>query len=480
MGAIRGFIGGAYQGVNPVAANETLINWYPSAVETPGGTTPVELLPTPGVSTVATAGVAGGRGAWAGDGRCFVVYGDTLYELDASWTLTNRGSVAYNANPVTFATNGDAGNQLLITSGGNAYSYDLATNVLTLEIAGDCLMGGGTDGYGVVFGAAQFRISELFDLTTWDPTQFAQRSIQPDLWQAMICDPYGYITLFGSKTSESWSNTGAGSFFFAPDRSGLMEEGIAAPFSAKQAGKHKVWLATNGNGGYQVMAAQGFTPRRISHHALERAIAGYSVVSDAIGDTYEQEGHAFYLLTFPTAGVTWCYDFTTAAWHQRGTWIAGAFTYWRPRHHCFAFGRHLALDPDSAAVCEVSDAVHTDVGGLPIVRERQFYAGGAENQRVFFDYLGVHVQPGVGLASGAAESVNPSLMLAASDDYGQTFGAERTAPIGARGAYGQKCEWWGLGSAHGRVYRLRASAAVPVRLTAAYQRVRTASPLAVA
>lgn len=480
MSAIRGFIGGAYQGTNPIAANETLINWYPSAVETPGGTTPVELLPTPGVSTVVSASVAGGRGAWAGDGRAFVVYGNTLYELTAALTLTSRGTLAYDTNPVTFATNGDAGNQLLITSGGNAYSYDLGTNVLTLEISGNCLQGGVLDGYGVVFGNAQFRISELFDLTTWDPTQFALRSIQPDLWQAMICDPYGYITLLGSKTSESWSNVGTSPFPFAPDRSGLLEEGIAAPFSVKQAGKHKVWLSTNGNGGYQVMAAQGFTPRRISHHALERAIAGYATVTDAIGDTYEQEGHAFYLLTFPAAGVTWCYDFSTAAWHQRGTWINGAFTYWRPRFHFFAFGRHLALDPDSAALFEITDTVHTDVGGIPIVRERQFYAGGAENQRIFFDYLAVHVQPGVGLTSGAAESVDPTLMLAASDDYGQTFGVERTAPVGARGNYGQKCEWWGLGSGCGRVYRLRASAAVPFRLVAAYQRVRQAAPLAVA
>lgn len=481
MSLIPGFLGGAYAGANPVSANETLINWFLSAVEAPGALTPAEYLPTPGARTFSTASVAGGRAAWAGDGRCFVVHGNTLSELNAAGTATGRGTVVTDTNPATIASNGDAGNQLLITSGGNAYCYDLTANTLTLVLTGGVLQGGVVDGYGVVLittpGGVQFQISALFDLSTWDPTMFAQRSIQPDLWQAMLVDPYGYITLYGSKTSESWSNTGAASFPFAPDRSGLIEEGTAAPFSVKQAGKHKVWLSTNGNGGYQVMAAQGFTPRRISTHAIERAIAGYATIADAVADTYEAEGHAFYLLTFPSAGVTWAYDFSTATWHRRGTFQTGAYTYWRPRFFCFAFGKLLAVDADSAVVYEITDAVATDVESLAIVRERTFSAGGRENQIVFYDRLEVLCQSGVGLVTGAAQDMEPHLMLSVSNDYGRTFDIERTASVGAVGDYGRRCAWWGLGSGRGRYYRIRASAAVPWRLTAAYQKVRQGAPL---
>lgn len=481
MSAIPGFIGGAYRGANPVSANETCVNWFPSAIETPNGQGPAELLPTPGVRTWGTSPVDGGRGAWAGDGRTFTVHGDALIEWDSAGTPTNRGAVAVDQYPATFATNGDAGNQLLITSGGNAYCFDLLTNTLTTVISGGVLQCGVVDGYGVVFittpGSVGFRISDLFDLATWDPTQFALRSIQSDLWQAMLVDPYGYITLLGSKTGESWSNADLFPFPFAPDRSGLIEEGIAAPFSFCQAGKHKVWLSTNANGGYQVLAAQGFTARRISTHAIESAIKGYAAVADAEGSTYEEEGHAFYLLTFPTAGVTWAYDFTTQLWHRRGTFINGAYTYWRPAYHVFAFGKHLAADRDSTTVFEVTDTVHTDVDGRAIVRERQFAAGGRENQLVFYDRLEVLCQAGVGLVTGAAEDMNPELMLAVSNDYGQTFGVERTASVGAVGQYGRRCTWWGLGSGHGRVYRLRASAGVPWRLTAAFQKVRQGLPV---
>lgn len=483
MSAIPGFIGGAYQGANPVSANETCINWYASAVETPNGTTPVELLPVPGLLPFATAVASGCRGAWFGDGRCFVVFGDTLLEVAADGTLTSRGTLAIDGRPATFSTNGDAGNQLLITSGGNAYCYDLTTNTLTQVVTGGVIQGGVVDGYGVVLittpGAVQFRISELFDLLTWDPTQFAQRSISPDLWQAMLVDPYGYITLLGSKTGESWSNVGAFPFPFAPDRAGLIEEGIAAPFSLRQAGKHKVWLSTNGNGGYQVMAAQGFTARRISTHGLEHQIASYATVDDALGETYEQEGHAFYLLTFPSAGVTWVYDFSTRLWHRRGTFVNGTFTYWRPVFHVFAFGKLLAGDRDATAIYEVSAASVADVTGS-LVRERAFYAGGAENQPVFFDYLAIHAQPGVGLTSGADEDTDPHLMIGVSNDYGESYPIERTAPLGKVGERDRKCDLWGLGQGTGRYYRIRGSAAVPMRLTAAYQRVRQGAPLQVA
>lgn len=472
MAPIAGFVGGWYSGANPVSAVETLVNLFPSAVETPGGAVTAELLPTPGCRAFATASVSGARGAWAGDGRCFVVFGDSLFEVTVDGVATLRSTMANDGRPVTFSTNGDAGNQVLITSGGSAYCYDLTANTLTLVLSGGVVQAGVSDGYGVaLFDSGVVRFSALFDLLTWDPTQFAQRSIQSDLWTAMLVDPYGYISLIGSKTGESWSNAGGAVLPFAPDRSGLLEEGIAAPFSLAQAGKHKVWLSTNANGGYAVMAAQGFQARRISHHALEHAIAGYATIADAFGQTYEHEGHAFYLLTFPTARVTWAYDFLTQQWHQRGTFQGGAFGPWRPAFHCFAFGKHLAADLESATVYELRDDVYTDVDTLPIVRERQFYAGGSENKPVAFYSLEVLAQSGVGLTTGAASDVDPVLALTVSNDYGRTFGVERVATLGKVGEYGRKCRWWGLGQATGRVYRLRASAAVPLRLSAAFQDV---------
>lgn len=484
MSAIPGFVGGAYEGANPVSAYETCVNLYPSAVETPNGSAPAELLPTPGYSVAATAGESDCRAAFATGpttasvtGRAFFIFGTKLYELTGGGsTLTERGTVVNDGQPATIASNGE---QLLIVAGGNAYSYILASDTLATELTGGCVQGGVVDGYGVVFRNRRIERSDLFDLTTWDPLEFAERSIQGDAWESMLIDPYGYITLLGSKTGESWSNQGTatGSTFpFAPDRSGLIEEGILAPWSLRQAGRHKVWLALNANGGYQVLAAQGFQTRRISTHGIEQIIADMGSIVDAIAETYEEQGHAFYLLTFPNGGYTLVYDFSTGLWHRRASQSAGAFGKWPGAFHCFYERVHYFGAADTDELFALDPDLATD-DGETILREREFSPGGRENQRIFYDHLEVLCQSGVGLSSGSSANTDPKLSLYVSDDYGRTFGSAIEASIGTNGAYGARAQWWGLGSGHGRRYRLRMSAAVPWRLTAAYQKVRPASPL---
>ena len=480
MSAYPGFVGGAYASQNPVSANESLVNWLVEVVETPGGTARTHLVPTPGFKARVSFPTAGGRGAWAGDGRCFVVVGNTLYEVFADYTYLDRGTVAIDQNPATICTNGDGGGQLFVTSGGKGYTFDLGTNTLTEVLSSGVLMGGMLYGYFIAFGNAQIRISDLFDGLTWDPTQFAQRTVGSDLWQAMLVNPYGYLLLPGSKTGEFWYNANSFPFPFAPDNAGFIEEGIAAPFSLKQAGKSMVWLSTNANGGYQVMRAQGFTPERISDHALERALAGYGDVSGAIGETYEREGHAYYLLSIPSARVTWCYDFTTSQklgrpmWHRRGTWepANNSYSYARAVHQCFAFSRYLALDRGSNVLYEMSDAYATDVDGVDLVRERVTPATTDEDGMVFFDNLRLQMQTGVGVPVGRDEDVTPLITLQYSNDFGRTWSKERAASVGASGAYDTRAEWWCLGAGRGRVYRVRCSAAVPYRITNAFQKIR--------
>jgi hypothetical protein len=77
---------------------------------------------------------------------------------------------------------------------------------------------------------------------------------------------------------------------------------------------------------------QGYTAIRISTHAIEYAIQNYAVLTDAIAYTYQQEGHSFYVLTFPTAGKTWVYDVATQMWHERAGFYNGEFT--RHRSNC--------------------------------------------------------------------------------------------------------------------------------------------------
>lgn len=480
----RGFVEESYTAQSPVSSNQALVNMYVQAIERDGGTGKFELCPTPGVQpfcTFTTAGGAtlGGRAAIESEGRVFVIVGNRFHEVFGNGTSVVRGPVAEDANPGTIVADGSGA--LCLTSGGNVYHYDLVTNTLTLVLSGGYLMVGFSFGAFLAFDAVnrRVRISDPFDGLTWDPLEFFERSAQADPWQAMLVDPYGYVMLPGDKTGESWFPNGAASVPFELDKSSMIEEGIAAPFSLQQAGKSKVWLSTNKNGGYQVMRATGFTPARISDHALEDAIAGYGDVSNAIGGTYESKGHAFYQLTFPAVPITWEFNFTTNKWHQRGTWISeeGRFTYWHLVQQCFGFSRHLALDRESGVLYHVSDHFYVDVDDAagnprPLRRLRRSPAVTDEDREVFHDNFRLLAHRGVGVPFGLPEDMNPLIMMRFSDDFGQTWSPEWSATLGVSGQRGIPIEWWGLGQATGRVYEVTFTAGVPFFVTNAFLKVR--------
>ena len=82
--------------------------------------------------------------------------------------LTEIGTVAFDDNPATFATNGDAGNELLVTSGNQGYLYDLGTGEFTNPVS-DVTQCGMVDGYFVALDAATstLKVSDLLDGSTW-------------------------------------------------------------------------------------------------------------------------------------------------------------------------------------------------------------------------------------------------------------------------------------------------------------------------
>ena len=71
------------------------------------------------------------------------------------------------------------------------------------------------------------------------------------------------------------------------------------------------WLGKDARGQGIVYRANGYTGTRVSTHAVEWQIQRYGDMSDAIGYAYQQDGHTFYVLTFPSADATWVYDAAT-------------------------------------------------------------------------------------------------------------------------------------------------------------------------
>lgn len=476
------FVGGSYQSQSPIADQEDLINRYIEVMESPGASAKTALYPIPGVQPFATSIATGCRGQFTDDtsGRTFAVQGASLVEVSVSGIVTVRGAVAVDGNPATFSTNGTAG-QLLITSGSNAYSYDLATDTLTLQVAGEATMGAVLYGYGLIFDktTGAVRLSDLFDLTVWDPTQFFERTIGADPWQAMHVTPYGYIVLPGTQTGETWYNAGTFPIPFAPDPSGQFARGIAATFSIQQMGDTAVWLSRGVDGDFTVVQQSGFTPQRISTHPVELAIGGYNDstrIDDAIGQIYGDQGHLFYLLTFPTANVTWAFDATVSGkanpWAKRGTWISeeNRYVFWRPVFHTFAFGQHLMGDPNSNVIYRLESTYASDVDGRPIRWLRRAPAVMANMDRLIVDELQLLMEVGVGTATGQGQA--PVITLRVSRDGGRTWGNERSVSVGRQGEYWARVRFLQLGMGRNFVFELAGSDPVPYRISEAYLTAR--------
>lgn len=475
---LAGFVGPSYVSQSPIADAEETINWYMEPVQAPSASARSALYPTPGVQTLGMGEAGPGRANFFLGGRQFAVIGAQFGEINSPGTLfTAHGSVATDGNPATISSNGDGGGQLFITSGGNGYLFELATDTFSTIafLAGKATMGDALDGYFLALDAdnSTLYISDLLDGATWDPTQFAQRSIAPDPWVSMKV-ANRYIYLLGSETSEVWYDAGAFPFPFQPHPSGsLIQYGCAAPFSPEVLTGSLVWVASTVSGQGTVLRISGFTPEPISTYPLQVAFNSYTTIADGIGDTYDDLGHTFYILTFPTADVTWCWDAQVGVWHRRGTWVAeqNIFQAWRPLFHAFAFGEHRMLDRDTAAIYRMSSDIYTDVpdsAGDPreLRRLRRAPALVSENERVFFAYFELYMETGLGATTG--QGSDPQVMLRMSNDGGKTWGPEQWRSAGARGEYGTRVRWLRCGSARKRVFEVVVSDPIPWRILGAF------------
>lgn len=468
----RAFCGASYESQSWAVDAERAINFFFEPQESQGASTRSALYPTPGVTTLATSTNSPGRGHFFMEGREFAVFGTSLEEISQTGAITIRGTLAADTNPATISSNGDGGDQLFITSGGNGYILTLSTNVLTQIAAlnGKATMGGYLDGYFLALDAnnSTFYISALLDGSTWATgTDFAQRSAAPDPWLSMVMVGQ-FIWLLGELTSEVWYDTGNASFPFGLHPSGRVPFGIAASFSARVADGSLIWLGSSTIGKAFVLRAAGFNPEVVSDYPRQAIFSEYANISDAIADTINYLGHVWYVITFPQEDVTWVYDLRTNLWFQWQSWApaSSGFVALRNRWLAMAFGVPRMLDSQTGAIYTVSKDSSTDVDGQEIRRLRRAPDLSADLQRVFYKSLELDIQPGVGLVSG--QGSDPQIMLRVSRDGGQTWGPEIWRSLGKIGEFGTRVRWTRLGMARRFVAEVTLTDPVAARIGSAY------------
>lgn len=392
---------GAYQSQSVIAAAQRSLNLYVEK-NPQGETSPSTHYLTPGLTRLgvpAKVGVV--RCAYtASNNELFVCVSDTIYYISQNWTATSVGTIPAGTTPVKM---GDNGTTMIVVNGSSSgWSVVLSTHAFA-AIADVDFYGSNfvefVDTYFVLNkpGTPIFYISDS-NAITFDPLFFASKSGYPDTLKGIAIQTRN-LWLIGEKTTEIWFNQGGAAFPFARLDGPYMEFGTPAPNSiAKQAGS-VFWLAQDVNGNSFVVEGANLKADKISTPAIETAIASYTVISDAVGMTYEQRGHAFYWLKFPSAngglGADWVYDLSTRLWHERA-WLNPA-TCAEEGHrafaHAFAYGVNVVGDRLSGQLYMLDQNNQTDAGGF-IKRVRGFPHLMANANRVSYPSFIADMQAG--------------------------------------------------------------------------------------
>ena len=481
-----------------------MVNLFPEAIpEGSGGKEAGFLMRCPGLRLLATVGTGPIRGLWVTNGVAYVVSGDKFYSLSTIYTATLIGTVS-GTGPVSMADNGT---QIFIACNPLSYIYNVSTLVFA-QITDVDFPGAGSvgylDGY-FVFNepnSQKFWVTSLLDGTSVDPLDFASAEGYPDDVVALIVD-HREIFLFGNTSVEVWYDAGTPDFPMARIQGAFMEVGCEAAYSVAKLDNSVFWLGSDARGRGIVYRANGYTPARISTNAVEFAIQSYGNITDAIGYTYQQDGHPFYVLIFPSAEATWVYDVSTQLWHERAAFENGLFV--RHRSNCqmsyndeivvgdYEDGRVYAFDLDVYADDDQTQKWLRSWRALP--------AGQNNLKRTAHHSLQLDAETGVGLAQYpsydtaekllteaglyltteagdylttsaylAAPGYDPQVMLRWSDDAGHTWSNEHWNSMGKIGAYGTRTIWRRLGMTEkirDRVYEVSGTDPVKIAIMGA-------------
>jgi len=505
-----GFVGPSYTTPSLYQNAEECINFFPEIdlTKQAGERGVVALYPTPGLVAayqLASAPVRGMR-ALSGGKYLMAVAGIYVYTIDTNGNVVQVGTLSSNSassTPISITdTITSQGLVAYLADGVNRYYWVASSGSFQTLPATDGPWQGAqvldsVDGY-VIYNQAGTQNWAATDLNSQFSTNayYGSKNGSPDNLVSIIADRRN-VFLLGEVTTEVWidvGNTISGvvSFPFSRIQGSSIQHGCAAPYSIARFAEQFVFVSKDTRGQGIIGAIQGYQFIRLSTHPVEQSLIG-QVISDAIAYTYQLEGHEMYVVTFPTANLTWVFDLTTKMWHKWLSLNAATDTYYRHRSNAGAYfnGNYYVGDYQNGQIYSLSLTAYTDAG-TTIKRLRRAPHLISDYQRQYFAELQIRFEPGVGLnfipANPSLTSVaglavtgtavagtpiipapgaNPKAMLRWSNDGGSTYSNEYWTSIGTLGAYKNRAIWRRLGWSRDRIFEVSITDPVKAVIVAA-------------
>ncbi len=520
------FVGATYNGRSPRIDSSRCINFYPELSSSQDSATPVALIGTPGVVQRAYLGTSPIRGMYSFGGYLFVVSGNNLYRLDTSYRSTIVGTLATVSGPLSFADNGIAanglgGNELAIVDGTTLYIYNIYDNkfspVLNSYVPDNPITITYMDGYFIVSNSTmRFDVSELYDGYTFNGLAFSSVVGVPDNIQTIV-NSHQLLFIIKQYSTEIFYNNGLATSQgcpFSRSPNAVLDYGTISRFSVVRGNNSIFFLATqrlnNDIGSFiGIMEMDQGGAKLISPSSINYKLSQLTNLSDAIGYCYANEGHLFYVLTFPTDNLTLVYDVQSQMFHEWSTYTNGAYTQFdssgrisganhsvpltENRHlsNCYSNfnNKHVVGDYRVGNIYELSSDYYNDAGE-PIISIRiseslldkdeknnlfitkiliDMDDPGANNGETVSNNQFVYLADGTWYANstaptstnyGTTVNVSPTQVFLSWSKDAYTWSAEYPSTLFVYGDYSHRAIWRRLGYSRDKIFKLRISNSV--------------------
>lgn len=440
---------GSYSTRSVIASAQRSMNLY--AEKNPQDSpAPFTFYPAPGLTALGIPPTFGpARGIYlANSGDLFYAAGSVLYYVSPQWQFTQLGVLLSSTGIISMADNGTT--MAVVDGTPNGYQVDLTTRAFSLINATDNApppLGGGVfafygatrtdviDGY-LLFNqpGTRFFYSTYLNEVVFDATYIAAKNGYSDDLVTLIVT-LRQIWLIGRKTTEIWFDAGSTNFPFQIIPGPFIEHGCLAPYSVAQVDGRVFWLSQDQAGNNILVRGHGYQAEAITTQAIVDEWSKYTTTADAVGFCFQQEGHIFYQINFPTADRSWRWDETTpeAGWSEVPYIDDDGVEH---RHRAAvgvnAYGINVVGDWQNGTLYNLDPNAWTDAG-QPMQFRRGWPHLMADGKRQ--RYASFMLDCDVGSVAGYQVSAPPQFALRWSDTRGATWGQPVLQSLGATGQF---------------------------------------------
>lgn len=394
----------------------------------------------------------------------YVIYGSTVYRIDASLNVVNIGSVSTATGQVGMLYYYDTGANspvVLIVDGSLGWRYVVNTGSFA-QITSDGFPANANaitslDGYALVSqgGTQSIAVSAFNDSLSWGG-KIAMQTAGEQVQQLAVLNKR--ILVFGRRVTEIFYNAGITTSIFAADYNLKMEYGLAAVGSVSVGYGFCMFLGSPANGPSKIMFTDGTRPVVYSTENINRQIANYTSPQDAVGNFYEQGGITFYEISWTAQNQTWVYNLTAQNWTERAEEGNRSAL-----QSYFFFNNTSYIGTYNDTIVYDMAEQYADNNGAPIRRTRisqifydPFYHP-INIGRVIIECLPGDVNnPRLSTLIGNVQAPDnlPCVYFSVSRDGGYTFEPARKLPIGLVGEYRNRAIADNLGRARQWVFKI--------------------------